>query len=167
MKIHIKILVSVALVVCCLNTLGCVSFPKNYKTDAKPIYPELGSTIMKHYQVIDTLQPELRWEDIKSEGQSYDICVWETPPKQTGEFWWGVPYVPKTWGDQVYYVEGISENHHRINKQLKPNTYYHWSVRTRTGKDVSEWGSFSQSMLSLFVFGHVTNVPYGFITPQK
>jgi hypothetical protein len=167
MKINIKILMVTVLIVCCVNTTGCVSFPKNYNIDTKPIYPELGDTPVKYYQVIDTLQPELRWKDIKSADQTYDVCIWETPSHEQGEFWYGVPFTPKTWGNQVYYVEGIGESYHKVSKQLKPNTCYRWSVRTRKGKDVSEWSSFSQSIIGLFAVGHVTNVPYGFITPQE
>jgi len=167
MKINIKMLMVIVLIVCCVNTAGCISFPKNYNTDAKPISPELDSTPMKYYKVIDTLQPELRWKDIKSEGQTYDLCVWETSSRPQDESWWGLPFTPVSWGEQVYYVEGMSESYHKIAKQLKPNTCYHWSVRTRKGNDVSEWGSFSQSMISVIVIGHEANVPYGFITPQK
>jgi len=122
---------------------------------------------MKYYQVIDTLQPELRWKDIKSEGQTYDVCVWETSSHVQDESLLGLPFIPRNWGNQVYYVEGIIENYHKINKPLKPDTCYHWSVRTRKGSNVSEWGSFSQGMVSLIVIGLETNVPYGFITPQK
>jgi hypothetical protein len=167
MKVHIKILMITVFLLCCLNITGCVSFPKNYNTDAEPIYPELGSTIMKHYQVIDTLEPELRWKDIKSEGQTYDVCIWETSSDEQGEFFRGVPFVPRSWGKQIYYAEGISDNYYKVNKPLKPNTYYHWSVRTRKGTNVSEWGSFSQNTIGLFVVGNVSNAPYGFITPQK
>ena len=157
----------IVLIICSVNIAGCISLPKSYNTDATPIYPELGSTPLKYYQVIDTLQPELRWKDIKSEGQTYDVCVWETQSRVQDESWWGVPLVSKSWGDLVYYVEGISESYHKISKQLKPNTCYHWSVRTRKGKDVSEWSSFGQGMLSVIAVGYEKHVPYGFITPQK
>jgi hypothetical protein len=167
MKINIKILMLTLLTACCLNTAGCASFPKHYNTEATPIYPELGSTIMKHYEVIDTLQPELKWKDIKTEGQTYDVCVWETKRQDSGEFMRGVPYVPKSWGDQVFYVEGISQNYVKINKPLKPDTYYHWSVRTRKGKDTADWATFNQSMISILVYGRVDHVPYGFVTPKQ
>lgn len=155
------------LIACCVNTAGCISFPKTYNNDAKPIYPELGSTSLKYYKVIDTLQPELRWVDIKTEGQTYDVCVWETSSSMQDESWLGIPFIPNSWGRQVYYVEGINENYHKIDKPLKPNTCYHWSVRTRNGKNVSGWGGFSQGMIGVMVVGYETNVPYGFITPQK
>jgi hypothetical protein len=131
MKINIKIVMVIILIVCCVNIDGCISFPKKYNIDANPIYPELGSTPMKYYQVIDTLQPELRWKDIKSEGQTYDVCVWETSSQLKDGSLLGLPFIPRKWGDQVYYVEGISESYHMINKQLKPNTCYHWSEHVK------------------------------------
>ncbi len=167
MMINSKILIIIALIVCCVNTSGCISFPKTYNIDVKPIYPELGNTPMKYYQVIDTLQPELRWKNIKSEGETYDLCVWETSSHIQDESLLGMPFISRNWGEQIYYVEGISDCYHKINKQLKPNTCYHWSVRTRKVNNVSEWGSFSQGMIGLIVVGYETNVPYGFITPEK
>jgi len=167
MKIDIKIAILAVLIVCCMNAAGCVSLPKSYNTDAKPIYPELGTTVNKYYQVIDTLQPELKWKDIKSEGQTYDVCVWETQSQEKDKSMWGMMYVGRDWGRQIYYVQDISENHVKIDKQLKPNTCYHWSVRTHKGSDVSEWSSFSQGMVSVLVIGYHSKVPYGFITPEK
>ena len=167
MKINIKILMSILLIVCFVNTAGCISFPKSYNIDAQPIYPELGNIPMKYYPIIDTLQPELRWKDITSDGHTYDVCVWETSSHVQDESLWGLPFIPRKWGEQVYYVEGISGNYHKVSKQLKPNTCYHWSVRTRKGNNVSEWGSFNQGMISLIVIGYESNVPFGFITPQN
>ncbi|HYA41889.1 MAG TPA: hypothetical protein VEF34_11330, partial [Syntrophobacteraceae bacterium] len=126
----------------------------------------LGSTMAKYYQVIDTLQPDLQWKDIKSQGQTYDVCVWETPSSIQDEAFFAVLVMHRSWGEQVCYVESISENHYKVPKQLKPKTCYHWSVRTRSGNNVSEWASFSQSMVG-FVIGHEGNIPYGFITPEK
>jgi len=167
MKTNIKILMVTVLVACCISAAGCITTTKSYNTDAKPISPELGSTPLKYYIVINTLQPELRWKDIKSEGQTYDVCVWETASQLQDKSWWGPPLVHKSWGNQVDYAEGISENYHKVGIQLKPNTCYHWSVRTRKGSDVSEWGSFGQGMISLIVIGYDNRVPYGFITPEK
>jgi hypothetical protein len=167
MKVNVKILMMTALIFCFVNTFGCIALPKSYNTEAQPISPELGSTPLKYYNTIDTLQPELKWKDVKSEGQTYDVCVWETKSEIHDESWWGMPLVPQSWGDQVYYVESISENYYRIDKPLKPKTCYHWSVRMRKGSDVSEWGAFDQSMISIVAVGYENHVPYGFITPDK
>jgi len=164
MKINVKILMVILSIICCVNAAGCMSLPKNYTGDLRPIYPKLGSTMMKYYQVIDTLQPELQWEDSKPGGHTYDVCVWETSSNVTDESF--VPFTYRNWGDQVYYVQGISDTHHKINEQLKPNTCYHWSVRTRNGMSVSDWAAFSQTMVGI-VIGYEGNIPYGFITPEK
>lgn len=167
MKFNTKLLMALAWVVFCLNAAGCMTLPKNYSSEAKAISPELGSTPLKYYKVIDTLQPELSWKDVKKEGETYDVCVWETKSHLQDESWWGVPLVPKKWGEQVDYVEGISENHYKVSKPLKPDTVYHWSVRIRKGEETSEWASFSQGMIGVLVMGYETHVAYGFITPKE
>lgn len=121
---------------------------------------------MKYYKVIDTLQPELKWKDAKKEGQTYDVCVWETKSEPSDDSWRGMPIIPKKYGNQICYVEGITENHYRIETPLKPKTCYHWSVRIRKGTEVSEWASFSQGVVGVVV-GYGSHFPYGFITPDK
>jgi hypothetical protein len=164
MKTGIKTLMVLALSICCLNFAGCIWFPKNYNTNATPVYPELGDS---GYPVIDTLQPELRWKDVKSEGQTYDVGVWEASSRGEYKSLWGLPVGPGDWGEHVSYVQGISENRYKIAKPLKPNTTYHWSVRIRKGDNVSEWGSFSQTAVGPLVVGHKHDIPYGFVTPEK
>ena len=167
MKIRMSILVALMLAVCCINTTGCVSLTQSYSTEAKPIYPEVGRAPAKRYPVIDTLQPDLHWTDVKSEGRTYDVCIWVAKSHDDNSGSLGVPGVQKSWGDQVYYAEGIKENHHKINIQLKSNTCYHWSVRIHNGSNVSDWSSFNESKMVANLFAHDKNVPYGFITPDK
>jgi hypothetical protein len=167
MKIGIKTAVGLALIVCCIITVGCITFGKEYNIDAKPVYPELGATPSNRYPTIDTLQPDLKWTDVKSEGRTYDLCVWDTSKHTQDGTWIEMPGVPLSWGEQVYYVEGLTENHHKIAKQLKPNTCYHWSVRIRQGSKLSDWGAFSESRLMANVVSRENHVPYGFVTPEK
>jgi hypothetical protein len=151
----------------CAAAAGCISFPKSYSSDERPISPKLGSSVTDFYQVIDTLRPVLRWKDIKSGGQTYDVAVWESASKTADKSIVGTPLKPREWGKQIYYVQGISENRIKIDKPLKPDTCYHWSVRTRTGGDVSEWATFSQAALSPIGLGYAYRLPYGFITPRN
>ncbi len=163
----IKKLGLIVLIGYCAATAGCVSLPKTYSTRERPIYPKLGSSVMKFYQVIDTLQPVLRWKNIKKEGQTYDVAVWQAPPKAADKSIVGTPLKPNKWGKQIYYVQGISGNYFKLSKPLKPNTCYHWSVRIRTGKHVSKWATFNQAAVSLVGVGYAYHLPYGFITPRE
>lgn len=163
----IKKLGAMVLIGYCAIAAGCVSLPKTYNTGELPVYPELGSSVTDFYLVIDTLQPVLRWKDIKSQGQTYDVAVWESESQAPDKSIMGTPFAPREWGKQVDFVQGISENHFKIDKPLKPDTCYHWSVRIRTGKDVAEWATFSQAAVSLVGIGYAYRLPYGFITPRK
>lgn len=157
----------IVLIACCAATAACVSLPKTYSTKERPVYPKLGNSVTDFYQVIDTLQPVLRWKDIKSEGQTYDFALWESLSESPDKSITGTPLKRRDWGNQIYYVQGISQNYFRINKPLKPNTCYHWSVRLRTGNDVSEWVTFSQGAVSLIGIGYAYDFPYGFVTPGE
>ncbi|MDR3570198.1 MAG: hypothetical protein P4L43_19400 [Syntrophobacteraceae bacterium] len=163
----IKKLGIIVLIGYCAAAAGCISFPKSYSTDQRPISPKLGGSVTDFYQVIDTLQPDLRWKDTKSQGQTYDVAVWQSQSKTPDKSIVGTPFEPREWGKQVYYVQGISANYFRIDKPLQPNTCYHWSVRIRTGGDVSEWATFSQAALSPIGLGYAYRLPYGFITPRN
>ncbi|MDR3554773.1 MAG: hypothetical protein P4L55_08465 [Syntrophobacteraceae bacterium] len=158
---------ALVLIGCFAVTAGCVSLPKTYSSEERPISPELGGTVMDFYRVIDTRQPVLRWKDIKSEGQSYDVAVWESRSQAPDKSITGTPLKPRQWGKQINYAQGLSRNYFKIGKPLKPETCYHWSVRIRTGKDVSEWATFSQTAVSPIGVGSAYQVPYGFITPRE
>ena len=163
----LKKLALVMLIGYCATAAGCLSLPKTYNTQERPIEPELGASVENFYLVINTLQPVLRWKDTKSEGQTYDVAVWESPSEAPDKSIVGTPLKPRDWGKQVYYVQGISENYFKIDKPLKPDTVYHWSVRTRKGSDESEWATFSQAAISPVGIGYAYHHPYGFITPRE
>ena len=71
---------------------------------------------------VTTLQPTLRWDAVPGNNVTYDIVVYE-----------GEGATP------VYQRERLSGTAHRIEQDLKPNTLYRWSVRSREGSTVSEW----------------------------
>jgi len=79
------------------------------------VYPEYNDTIAD-------LQPTLQWEAIPGSSVTYDLVVYEFEEE-----------------NPVYYKEGLKDATHKIEKELKPNTLYRWSVRSRKGSDVSEW----------------------------
>jgi hypothetical protein len=146
---------------------GCASLPKTYSSQARPIYPTLGTSVSDFYEKIDTLEPVLKWTDVKSPGQTYDVAVWETSSRASDKSILGTPLEPRDWGTQIYYAQALSQNFYKISKPLKPNTCYHWSVRIRTGTRVSKWATFNQSAVSLLGVGYAYHMPYGFITPRQ
>ncbi len=163
----IKKLGAIVLIACSAATAGCLSFPKTFSTQERPIAPKLGASVMNFYLVTDTLQPVLRWKDIRSEGQTYDVALWQSRSEAPDKSITGTPLKNRDWGKQVSYVQGISQNYYKIDKPLKPNTCYHWSVRVRTGDEVSDWAAFSQSAVSPIGFGRAYHLPFGFITPKQ
>lgn len=166
-RMKLKKLGVIVLIGFCAAAAGCVSLPKTYSSEERPISPELGSTVADFYQVIDTLQPVLRWKDSKSEGQTYDVAVWESPSQAPDKSIAGTPLKQRKWGKQIYYSQGISQNYFKISKPLKPNTCYHWSVRVRTGNKVTEWATFNQAAVTVGAVGYAYQFPYGFITPRE
>lgn len=157
----------IAAIAFCTVAAGCVSLPKSYSSRERPEYPKLGSSVTNFYQVIDTLQPVLRWKDVRTEGQTYDFALWETRSQTPDKSITGTPLKHRKWGKQIYYAQGISRNYYRIPKPLKPDTVYHWSVRIRTGNEVSEWTTFNQAALSPVGLGYAYQFPFGFITPKR
>lgn len=157
----------IGVVICFVALAACVSLPKSYSLEARPIYPKLGTSVSDFYQKIDTLEPVLQWSDVKTQGQTYDVAVWETPSRQSDESILGTPLEPRNWGKQIYYAQALSQNYYKISKPLKPNTCYHWSVRIRTGASVTKWATFNQSAVSLLGLGYAYHMPYGFITPRQ
>ena len=162
-----KKLGAIFLIGCCAVAAGCLSLPKSYNTGELPVEPPLGSTVTEFYRVTDTLQPVLRWKDVKSAAQTYDVAVWESQSLPADKSIVGIPFEHRKWGKQVYYAQAINRNFFKIDKPLKPDTCYHWSVRTRTGSKVSEWATFTQTALSPIGLAYAHNLPYGFITPRN
>jgi hypothetical protein len=160
---------------------GCTySMPRRY-VGAEPIAPAMGYSYEDRFPPVDSLQPELKWKDIKKPNQTYDVSIWESPgarvaqnvgtePKLGSEYL--IPYQPagaSSWGRPVYYADNIAVNYHRVTKPLKPDRTYSWSVRAHEGNQVTNWSYFNQHTTKEAVvvseMNLYKNVPFGFKTP--
>jgi hypothetical protein len=164
MKHSYKIVILVTLIISSM-TAGCSGVHTLYHAySPKPIYPELRDT--DKYPIVDSLQPELKWKDIRDEeGQTYDLCIWS--PTSDGP---GLRILTRSWSESwgipIYYVQNLTVNYHNVEKQLMPDTQYNWSVRLRKGEEVFRWAGFSQTEQILDTTRYVKNIPYGFTTPR-
>ncbi len=93
-----------------LSLGGCTSFK-----GVRITYPE-------YQEVVADLQPTLKWEAAPGSDVTYELILYE--------------------GDQVnpsFYKKGLKENEHAIERELKPGTWYRWSVRSNSDGVLSAW----------------------------
>jgi len=169
MKIKIGYLTSLGLVISLFFFSGCYELPRNYGTvfhaGISPIYPAMNYGFVSRFQTIVTHTPELKWRDLKTTNQTYDVCIWETPYRSIDDIKRKEAQFQSSWGIPVYSTNNIATNYFQIPLRLKPDTYYNWSVRVRDGEKVGNWSSFAQGRAELSVIETRSGVPFGFKTP--
>lgn len=150
---------------------GCIEMPRNYGTiwqpNISPVYPTMNYSYENRYKTIDSLQPELKWNGVIKTNQTYEVCIWETPYRSAKDVKAKAAQKQANWGVSIYFTNNISGNFHQVALQLKPDTYYNWSVRIRDGEKVSAWGTFSQIESDVFTVKDRYNNPFGFKTPSQ
>jgi hypothetical protein len=121
----------------------------------RPVYPEVTHSFgpsapdILDWTKVDSLQPTLRWQAFPGEHQ--DGWLRTTPfidvnPGSVRD----VRYDLRIWtvlgrspGDLVYEIDGLTEPSHKLDRSLKPDTEYYWTVRARFTLDgqprASEW----------------------------
>jgi len=178
MKVKNCHLACIGLVISLIFISGC-EFPRSYDTfhvagstpvrdhGISPIYPAMNYGYANRYKAIDTLMPELKWKDLKTTNQTYEVCIWEAPYRSIEDVKKKADQFQASWGISVYYTNNIATNFHQITLRLKPDTYYNWSVRIHDGKKVGNWSSFSQQEAVLSVIYDRDNTPFGFKTPVQ
>lgn len=123
----------------------------------RPTYPEVTWSAypnrapdLLNWPIVDSLQPTLRWEPFPGEHQTYEGSR-PTPfvtvdPGSVRD----VKYDLRIWTirgripvEIAYESDGLTEPFHKLERALKPDTEYYWSVRARFSLDgkprVSEW----------------------------
>lgn len=175
---QIKILNCIVFAVSTIFISGCDS-PRSYDTlhvvgstpirhhGISPIYPAMNNGFIDRYQTTDTLTPELKWKDLKTTNQTYDVCIWETPYRSIKDIQRKEAQFESSWGISAYYTNNINTNFHRIAIPLKPDTYYNWSVRIRDGEKVENWSAFRQDKVEFWGVFERYNLPFGFKTPVQ
>lgn len=136
-----------------LISTGCAS--PSPVSGFRPLYPEVTHSLFRQGDIrdlpnVDSLQPTLRWQEFPGEHQqfpggkvfpfvaadsasvrnvTYDLRIWAVRGRMAG--------------DLVYEIGGLTEPSHKLEKSLKPDAEYYWSVRARFDLDgqprVSEW----------------------------
>lgn len=89
---------------------GCTSYK-----GVRIVYP-------KYEQVVSELQPTLQWVAVPGSNVTYDLIIFQE--------------------DQInpaFFKRGLKDTTHTIEKELKPGTWYRWSVRSKIGDVVSDW----------------------------
>jgi len=171
MKNKTRILTCLGLAILSAFISGCIQMPRNYGTiwhaNISPIYPPMNYSFYDRYQTINTLKPQLKWKDVKKANQTYDLCIWETSYKSVEDIKQKAVEKSASWGRPVYTTNNIADNFHQVTLQLKPDTYYNWSVRIRDGEKFSPWSSFTQVEGAIGATITRSQNPFGFKTPAQ
>ncbi len=120
-----------------LSISGCTSFK-----GVEIIAPEYDQTVSE-------LQPTLQWKAAPGNDVTYDLIMYK-----------GAEINP------VYYQEGLTETSHSVKKELKPGTWYRWSVRSRIDGNESEWSK-KETRIFTGVSYHQRSVFMRFLTPSS
>jgi hypothetical protein len=133
--------------------------PKAYKPD-NLIDVGLVYQYDRRVPLVDSLHPTLVWKSAGDNQTTYDLVIYTgiltgtideaaVGQGKTFTLTQGLTKAEKQRsgiferGKQVYYHEGIEGTSHRVEEPLLPDSVYVWSVRTRTGTNVSEWSTYN------------------------
>jgi hypothetical protein len=116
--------------------LICIGCSTSNIRGLNPVYPEADSP--NYPQRVDSLQPTFKWEPVKGEAVTYDFIIYDVI-KDEFPFFLGNVVKSRAVGKEIYYREGLSEPKHTIEKPLRPDTEYYWTVRFRSKKEISNW----------------------------
>ncbi|WP_339134089.1 MAG: hypothetical protein WGN25_14445 [Candidatus Electrothrix sp. GW3-4] len=89
---------------------GCTSYK-----GMQIVAPEFGQTVSE-------LSPTLQWQEAPGKDVTYELVIYEEGNDKP-----------------VYHKKGLTGNNHTVEIELKPNTLYKWSIRSKTGDTFSEW----------------------------
>ena len=89
---------------------GCTSYK-----GLEIVAPEFGQTV-------NELSPTLQWKEAPGTDVTYELVIYEGDNE-----------------DPIYHKKGLTGGSHTVETELKPNTLYQWSIRSKTGDTFSEW----------------------------
>jgi hypothetical protein len=172
-KIQIYSLRSLGLVLGFVFLSGC-DLPRSYGTygtffhsGISPIQPVMGYGFTDRYQTTGTLTPELKWKDLKTTNQTYEVAIWETPYRSVEDVKKKGDQFHSSWGTLVFSTNNLATNSYQVAISLKPDTYYNWSVRIHEADKVGRWSSFEQQRAVLSVMYTHSDIPFAFKTPVQ
>ncbi len=109
---------------------GCASITNYANID--PVFPELNQVHPNRPDQIDSRQPTFSWVSTKTGANTYDLIIYSGI--QTG--------LIVTFGQEIYYKEGIQGTSHTIDISLEPESLYVWGVRESSGETKGVWSQF-------------------------
>ena len=122
-----------------LAIVSCAGPDKPQAASKAPASPPANSmSLTVPLKLVRSLQPTFEWSRARQGGVSYDFVVYGAMLKET-------PGQPSLWvpAKEAYYREGLNVTRHTLDQPLQSNTIYFWSVRTRSGTNVSPWAAYS------------------------
>lgn len=125
-------------------------------TGVTPIYPEARG------QVVENLQPTLRWKPSHDSNVTYDVIIYEAVVGEERNMA----------GPLIIQRNNIPATSYKVEKPLKQNTNYFWSVRSRQGDKVSRWSRYGYTSITsggLVIRYHkkYSNQYFTFETPER
>jgi len=111
----------------------------------------------KGFPLVDSLEPILQWKPPSVGDFTYDVAVYESisvAPARTLR------------GKLVAYAEGLSDPTWKISPSLDPGRRYEWSVRLRSGDEVSTWSTSGHLTFLVIGFGGGYGQWFGLSTPR-
>jgi hypothetical protein len=118
----------------------------------EPVHPENGSG--SSFPTAESLSPTFEWKPAAKAGIKYDLAIYESLSLP------GAAMGKQIRGELVTYAEALSEPRFALDKVLKPDTKYQWSVRLREGTKVSSWST--TGYFAFFVVGYASGYGYWF-----
>jgi hypothetical protein len=129
--------------------------PKAYKP-AKIINAGMLYQYNRKVPKVESLQPTLVWKSAGDNQTTYDLVIYTGVLLSRGDSFLGGEYLPPSdaklekeragifdRGMRVYYREGIQGTSNHVDEPLLPDKVYVWSVRIRTGTNVTAWSTYN------------------------
>ncbi len=126
---------------------GCISSVSF--TGITPIYPKARG------QTVENLQPTLQWKPSGNSNVTYDVIIYEVI---VGE----ERYMA---GPVIIQRNNLPASSYKVEKPLKPNTNYFWSVRIRQGNRTSQWSRHNYTLHVPYGWQRSSNQYFTFRTP--
>lgn len=133
-------------------------------TGVTPVLPE-GP--LDSFPAVDSLRPKMKWTPANNTDLSYDLIIYEAVAYKPDNVL--IPKKEMMKGLVAYYKEDIGKPEHQLEKPLKPNTRYFWSVRVRDNEEfvVSTWSTFRYSKFMLIYSTWGSGAWFTFSTPEN
>ncbi len=105
----------------------------------EPVDPKPGGAWNYGNAKVNSLRPTLTWRGTSPASATYDLAIYEATIDHVSGL------KP---GKEVYYRENLKGTSHTLEIRLLPYCYYAWTVRTRSGTNVSAWATWNRQRIA-------------------